>query len=137
MIKTPHLSVDGIVKVYKDNKYQGIVLIERKNRPLGVALPGGFVDIGERVEDALVREMREEISVDVEIESLLGVYSDPSRDDRFHTVSVVYICSTTQTPKADDDAKDLGIYMIDEIDLDSLCFDHSEILNDYIKSLNN
>jgi 8-oxo-dGTP diphosphatase len=117
----------------KENNYKGIVLIQRKNRPLGVALPGGFVDIGESVEDALIREMREEISVDVCIESLLGVYSNPNRDDRFHTVSIVYVCTTHQTPKAADDAKALDIYSIDDIDMNILCFDHADILRDYIK----
>ena len=93
MIKTPFLAVDGIIKLYDENEnFKGIVLIERLNKPFGLAIPGGFVDIGETVEDAVVREMKEETSLEISIESLLGVYSDPKRDDRFHTVSVVYIC---------------------------------------------
>ena len=90
--KTPYLTTDGIVEIYdNDDNFIGIVLIQRKNPPVGLALPGGFVDIGERVEDACVREMKEEISLDVKIKRLFGVYSDPKRDSRFHTVSVVYI----------------------------------------------
>ena len=116
MIKTPFLAVDGIIKLYDENEnFQGIVLIERLNRPLGVAIPGGFVDIGETVENAVVREMKEETSLDVTILSLLGVYSDPKRDERFHTVSVVYV------------------YKLDEIPLEKLVFDHKKIILDFLK----
>jgi len=83
---TPYLTVDGVVKIFTP-KFQGIVLIKRKNPPLGFALPGGFVDRGESVEDALRREMKEEINLDIKIEKFLGVYSDPSRDPRLHTAS--------------------------------------------------
>ena len=89
MFKNPALTVDGIVETEK-----GIVLIRRKNEPYKGcwALPGGFVDYGEEVENALLREMKEEISVDVSIRTLLGVWSKPGRDPRGHTVSLVYIC---------------------------------------------
>ncbi|PLY09904.1 MAG: NUDIX hydrolase [Arcobacter sp.] len=135
MIKTPHLTVDGIIKLYdeKDN-FRGIILIERLNKPLGIALPGGFVDIGETVETALIREMKEETSLDVTIELLLGVYSDPKRDERFHTVSLVYICKAYGEPLAQDDAKDVFIYKKDEIPLDKLVFDHKKIIKDFLKA---
>jgi 8-oxo-dGTP diphosphatase len=124
--------VDGIIELYKDNNFEGIVLIERLNNPLGLAIPGGFVDIGESVEDAVVREMKEETDLDVEILSLLNVYSDPSRDPRFHTASVVYICKAEGTPKGLDDAKEAIVYKKEEIPFDKLVFDHAQILRDYL-----
>ncbi|RMA97923.1 NUDIX domain-containing protein [Hydrogenothermus marinus] len=132
-IKTPYVAVDGIVQLFdeKDN-FQGIVLIERKNPPLGLAIPGGFVDIGETVEDAVKREMKEEISLDVEIVRILGVYSDPKRDPRFHTVSVVFICKAYGMPKASSDAKEVKIFKLEEIPFDKLVFDHEKILKDFI-----
>ncbi len=134
MIKTPYLTVDGIIELYdSDDGLRGVVLIERKNPPHGWAIPGGFVDIGERVEEALVREMREETSLDVMIESLLGVYSDPARDPRFHTASVVYICKAYGTPKAEDDAKAVHIIPIEQLKRLPLVFDHQSIIRDYLK----
>ncbi|RXJ87986.1 NUDIX hydrolase [Arcobacter sp. CECT 8985] len=132
-IKTPLLATDGIIKLYDENElFRGIILIERKNPPYGFAIPGGFVDVGEKVEDALKREMKEEVTLDVKIEKLLGVYSDPTRDERFHTVSCTYICKAYGTPKADDDAKNLQIYKLDEIPFESLAFDHAKILKDFL-----
>lgn len=131
--KTPYLTVDGIVELYDTSLgFQGIVLIERKHPPLGLALPGGFVDRGERVEEALKREMREEIGLNVRIVELLGVYSDPGRDPRLHTVSVVYRCIATGRPKAGDDAKEIVITDLDKIDFEGLCFDHAQILQEYL-----
>ncbi len=136
MIKTPFLAVDGIIKLYDENEnFKGIVLIERLNKPLGIAIPGGFVDIGETVENAVVREMKEETTLDITIESLLGVYSDPARDERFHTASVVYICKAYGTPKAADDAKEVYVYKIDEIPLEKLVFDHKKIILDFLKTI--
>ena len=133
MIKTPHLSTDGIIKLYDENEnFKGIVFIERLNKPYGLALPGGFVDIGESVENALVREMKEETSLDVKIESLLNVYSDPSRDPRFHTASVVYICKAYGTPKACDDAKEIFVYDMQNLPLEKLVFDHRKIVEDFL-----
>jgi 8-oxo-dGTP diphosphatase len=97
-----------------------------------MALPGGFVDIGETVENAVVREMKEEITLDVTVESLLGVYSDPSRDSRFHTVSIVYVCKAYGIPKGADDAKEAFVYNIDSIPYNQLVFDHSIIIKDYL-----
>ena len=114
--QTPYLTTDGIIELFNnEDELQGIVLISRKNPPLGLALPGGFVDLGERVEDALIREMKEETSLDVTIKKLLGVYSDPSRDPRFHTASVVYICKAYGEPKAADDAKEVMVIPIKEL----------------------
>ncbi len=136
MIKTPNLSTDGIIKLFDNNEnLKGIILIERLNYPHGLALPGGFVDIGEKVEDALVREMKEETNLDVEIISLLNIYSDPKRDPRFHTASVVYICKAYGEPKAQDDAKNVFVYKLDEIPLDKLVFDHKEIVEDFLKTI--
>jgi len=113
MIKTPHLAADGIIEIYENDTFKGIVLIDRKNPPHGLALPGGFVDIGEKVEDACVREMREETTLDVTLIGLLGVYSDPKRDKRFHCVSCVYVCKASGVPKGEDDAKKAEIYKIE------------------------
>jgi 8-oxo-dGTP diphosphatase len=136
---TPYLTVDGIVEVYdKDKNFQGIVLIERKNPPHGFALPGGFVDVGESVEEAVVREMQEELSLHVKVDSLLGVYSDPKRDVRFHTVSVVFICKAYGVPKAADDAKEAIVVPLNSPKYNELVFDHAKIIEDYKKAcLNN
>jgi 8-oxo-dGTP diphosphatase len=133
-IKTPFLSVDGIIELYKNDVFEGIVLIERLNKPLGLAIPGGFVDIGERVEEAVVREMKEETDLNVRIQSLLNVYSEPSRDPRFHTASVVYICKAEGIPKGLDDAKEAIIYNLDDIPFEKLVFDHAQILKDYLQT---
>lgn len=131
-IKTPHVAVDGIIEIYHDGIFQGIVLIERKNPPYGYALPGGFVDIGESVEDALKREMQEEVQLEVEIVDLLGVYSNPKRDARFHTVSIVYICKANQAPVAADDAKTAAIVALHDLQDMDLVFDHNEIIANYL-----
>ena len=136
MTKTPFLAVDGIIKLYDENEnFKGIVLIERLNRPFGIAIPGGFVDIGETIEDTVVREMKEETALDISIESLLGVYSDPKRDERFHTASVVYVCKAYGNPIAQDDAKEVFVYKLDEIPLDKLVFDHKKIILDFLNFL--
>ena len=136
MIKTPFLAVDGIIKLYDENEnFKGIVLIERLNRPIGIAIPGGFVDIGETIEDTVVREMKEETALDISIESLLGVYSDPKRDERFHTASVVYVCKAYGNPIAQDDAKEVFVYKLDEIPVDKLVFDHKKIILDFLNFL--
>ena len=133
--KTPYLTTDGIIEIYDDKDiFQGIVLIERKNEPRGLALPGGFVDVGEKVEDALVREMKEETNLDVSISRVLGIYSDPARDPRFHTASVVYVAQAKGEPKGGDDAKEAKLYSLDAIPMDKLVFDHTKIVQDYLLS---
>ncbi|NPA88080.1 MAG: NUDIX hydrolase, partial [Epsilonproteobacteria bacterium] len=114
--------------------FKGIVLIKRKNPPLGYALPGGFVDYGEKVEEALIREMKEETNLDVMIEKILGVYSDPNRDPRMHTASIVFVCHAYDYPKAGDDAKETFVVKLEDIPWDELVFDHKKILEDFIKN---
>lgn len=134
-IQTPYAATDGIIRLFdKEGIFKGIVLIERKNPPYGLALPGGFVDIGESCEEALVREMKEETTLDVTIESLLGVYSDPKRDPRFHTLSCTYVCRATGTPVGADDARKAFVYRLDEIPMEKLCFDHARIIGDFLAS---
>ncbi len=134
MIKCPLLAVDGIVRVWEDDRLKGIVLIERKNEPLGFALPGGFVEVGETVESAILREVKEETNLDCKIKKLFGVYSDPNRDPRFHVVSIVYVLDSFGVPKAGDDAKSVFIFPLEEIPFEKLVFDHSKILIDFISS---
>ncbi len=127
--RNPALTVDGIIETS-----EGIVLIKRKNDPFKGcwALPGGFVDYGERVEDALVREMKEELSVDVVINKMLGVYSEPDRDPRGHTVSVVYIASLIDEKQKIKAADDAAEYISTFKPLEErLAFDHKRILEDY------
>jgi 8-oxo-dGTP diphosphatase len=134
VIVTPYVATDGIIELYEDGRMRGIVLIERKNPPYGLALPGGFVEVGESCEEALVREMMEETALEVEIERLLGVYSDPKRDSRFHTVSCVYLCRAEGEPRGGDDAARAFVYPLHEIPFRRLCFDHARILSDYLES---
>ncbi len=122
---TPLLTVDIIIE-YKD----GIVLIERKNEPYGWAIPGGFVDEGEPVERAAVREAREETSLDVTLRELLYVYAKPSRDPRGHTASIVYIARGSGELKGQDDAKRAEVFLPGSFP-EQIVFDHSEILADY------
>ena len=123
--RNPFPTVDIIIEVEG-----GIVLIERKNPPHGWAIPGGFVDYGETVEAAAIREAKEETGLDVELRILLGVYSDPSRDPRHHTISTVFVASAIGQPVADDDASNAGVFTEDTLPAD-IAFDHRGILRDY------
>lgn len=126
---TPLLAADAIIEL-ADKPNRPIVLIERKNPPYGWAIPGGFMDVGERLEDAAIREMKEEVCLDVTLKALLGMYSDPKRDDRGHTVTAVYVAEATGEPQAADDAKNLQIFDIDDLPTE-LAFDHAQVLEDY------
>lgn len=119
------LTVDCIIKI--DNK---VVLIKRKNPPYGWAIPGGFVDEGETVEDAVRREMKEETNLDLSNMKQFHVYSDPERDPRGHTVSVVFTADGIGEMKAQDDAKEIGLFTQDTLP-DKIVFDHRMILADY------
>jgi 8-oxo-dGTP diphosphatase len=129
---TPLLTVDIIIEM-SDRPGRPIVLIERKYPPHGWALPGGFVDVGERLEAAAVREAREETSLEVTLRALLGCYSDPRRDARGHTVSVVYIATARGVPRARDDARDLVCVAPGACPV--LVFDHALIIEDYRRYL--
>jgi len=125
--RNPLVTVDIIIEINN-----GIVLIERVNPPHGWALPGGFVDYGESLETAAVREAKEETSLDVTLEEQFHTYSAPDRDPRQHTVSTVFIAKSSGIPKAEDDAKNLGIFTEDSLP-SSLAFDHGKILSDYFR----
>jgi ADP-ribose pyrophosphatase YjhB (NUDIX family) len=125
--RNPLPTVDIIIQTEK-----GIVLIKRRNPPYGWALPGGFVDYGESLEAAAVREAKEETCLDAELVAALGAYSDPKRDPRHHTISYVYIARARGTARASDDAVEIG--MFDRASLpENLAFDHARILQDYFE----
>jgi ADP-ribose pyrophosphatase YjhB (NUDIX family) len=123
----PPVAADCIIEIGGQ-----IVLIERRNTPFGWAIPGGFVDFGETIEQAAVREAREETSLEVELRALLGVYSRPDRDPRGQTITVVYVGTADGVPQAADDAKNAGLFPPDKPPV-PLAFDHAEILADYLR----
>ena len=130
--KNPSLTCD--VFIYDDDF--NFILIKRLNDPFKDcwALPGGFVEYGESVEDAAIREAKEETSIDVELKELVNVYSAPDRDPRRHTVTVAYTAKgDLTTKKADSDAKDIGIFNIDEVDSIDIAFDHEIIIKECLE----
>lgn len=132
--ETPALTVDIIIELDGSQPEGEIVLVQRKYPPPGWAIPGGFVDYGETVEHAAVREAKEETDLEVKLKRLLGVYSDPGRDPRGHTVSIVYVATGKGVPKAKDDALALGRFRQDSLP-ESLAFDHEMILQDYFAAI--
>jgi ADP-ribose pyrophosphatase YjhB (NUDIX family) len=130
--RNPLPTVDIIIEAKNPGGREGIVLIKRKNPPYGWALPGGFVDYGESLEEAAVREAEEETSLKVTLNYQLHTYSAPDRDPRRHTISTVYVAKARGIPVARDDAQDTGIFARKEIDF-PLAFDHQRILRDYFR----
>lgn len=129
--ESPRLAVDVIVE--KDSR---VLLIQRKNPPFKglFALPGGMVEVGETVENAALRELKEETGVAAELKGILGVYSDPKRDPRGHVVPVVFVATHKKgEPKGGDDAAAASWFHEDELDEHDLAFDHWKILQDYFK----
>ena len=109
---------------------RGIVLIKRKNPPEGWALPGGFVEYGESLEAAAVREAKEETGLDVELLRQFHAYSDPKRDPRHHTITIVFLAKAKGNAVAGDDAKGIGVFSKDTLP-EQIAFDHRDIINDY------
>ena len=125
----PVPAVDLIIEI----EGQGWVLIERRNPPPGWALPGGFVEVGDSLEQAAVREAREETCLEVELLGQFHTYSDPARDPRMHCISTVFVARAEGTPKAEDDAKSVAVFPRDRLP-EVMAFDHRKILEDYLNS---
>jgi len=125
----PFVTVDAIIELP-----DGIVIIQRSNPPFGWALPGGFVDYGESLEDAVKREAKEETNLDLTEVKQFHTYSNPQRDPRFHTIGTVFIAKAKGKPKAGDDAAGLKVIKLSEIEKLEFAFDHKKILKDYLNS---
>lgn len=126
--KGPYVTVDAIIELP-----EGIVIIERSNPPFGWALPGGFVDAGESLEEAVVREAKEETNLDFVNIRQFRTYSDPRRDPRFHTVATVYIGKGKGEPQSGDDAKGLKIIPYDDLLKGEYAFDHKTVIEEYLR----
>ena len=132
--KPPVLTTAAIIEVYDNNNhFLGIVLIERGKAPWGKALPGGKVEYGETVENAIRREMMEEVNLELFDLKQFHVYSDPTRDFRHHSVEVTHFAKAYKLPKAGDDAAKAFVLKLEDIPWDSLAFDHGKILKDYLE----
>lgn len=126
----PKLAVDCIILVSGK-----VLLIRRRNPPLGWALPGGFVEYGETVEDAVCREVREETGLELDHLRQFHVYSDPGRDRRCHCVSVVFVAEGRGAPRAGDDAAEFRLVSLAAVPESELVFDHARVLADYRESV--
>lgn len=131
----PFPVVDMVIQYFDGKKFQGIVLVERKNIPLGWAIPGGFVEYGESCEQAAVREAKEETGLNIELIKQLGTYSNPKRDSRIHSISTVFLCKASGEIKQGSDAKKAKVFSIKEIEKINLCFDHNKIMKDAVKEI--
>lgn len=129
---TPLLTVDAVIEL-PEREGCPVVLIERKHEPVGLALPGGFVDVGETVESAVIRESLEEVGLDVTLKGILGIFSDPERDTRGHTVSVVFVVVASGEPNAADDAAAAYIVNPKTCMNQQLVFDHTKIIQRYLQ----
>jgi len=127
--RTPEITVDLVIEL-EDRPGRPIVVIRRGHPPPGHALPGGFVDVGETVEHAAMREAREETGLAITLREILGVYSDPARDPRGHSVAIVYIATASGEPAAGDDAAAVIVTAPEQSP--PLIFDHGKILADYL-----
>jgi ADP-ribose pyrophosphatase YjhB (NUDIX family) len=125
----PFTTVDAIIELP-----EGIILIERSNPPFGWALPGGFVDYGESLEDAVKREAKEETNLDLTELRQFHAYSEPDRDPRFHTIGTVFVAKAKGSPKAGDDAQGLKIVKYEDLLRIDYAFDHKKIIQDYLQS---
>lgn len=132
IFRNPAPTVDVVIH----DPEQGVVIISRANEPHGYALPGGFVDYGEQVEAAAIREMKEETNLDVELQGVLGVYSRPDRDPRLHTLSTVFVgrAKNPDALKAGDDAAKAKFYALSDLP-EPIVFDHKKILSDFAEVL--
>ena len=128
---TPLLTVDAVIELPERDGCP-IVLIERKHEPLGLAFPGGFVDVGETVETAVKRESLEEVGLDINIKGILGIFSDPMRDARGHTVSIVFVATARGEPRAADDAARVYVINPETPVQRPLVFDHAKIIERYL-----
>ena len=126
---TPQIAIDSIIQLI-NKPGKPIVLIERLYPPFGWALPGGFMEVGETTEAGGCREALEETGLVITIVGLVGIYSDPLRDPRGHTVGITYAAQALGEPKAADDAKNVGLFTRDDLPAE-LAFDHAKILKDY------
>lgn len=130
--RNPIPTVDIIIEIPDAENRTGIVLIQRKNPPPGWALPGGFVDYNESLEQAALREAEEETSLKVQLLYQFHTYSDPGRDPRQHTITTVYVAEASGSPAAGDDAAGIGVFSEENIPF-PLAFDHAAILEDFFR----